>query len=87
MGYVYILQNEKGNYYVGSTTDIERRFKQHQEGHTPSTKRMKGLNLVFYQKFDTLGEARNIENKLKKLKRHDYLEKIVKDGFIKITTK
>jgi predicted GIY-YIG superfamily endonuclease len=87
MGYVYILQNEKGNYYIGSTTDVERRFRQHQEGHTPSTKRMSGLKLVFSQKFDTLEEARYIELKLKKSKRHDYIEKIVNDGFIRITRK
>ena len=85
MGYVYILQNEKGNYYIGSTTDIERRIKQHQVGHTPSTKRMGGLNLVFSQKFDTLEEARYIEQRLKKLKRHDYIKNIIGDGFIKIT--
>jgi len=66
---------------------MERRFKQHQIGHTPSTKRMKGLELVFSQKFDSLKEARHIEQKLKKLKRHDYLEKIVNDGFIKIANK
>jgi len=84
MGYVYILQNEKGNYYIGSTTDVDRRFKQHKEGHTPSTSRMKGLKLVFSQKFDTLERARYIEYRLKKLKRHDYIEKIVNDGFIKI---
>ena len=84
MGYVYILQNEKGHYYIGSTTDVERRFEQHKQGHTPSTNRMKELRLVFSQKFDTLERARYIEYRLKKLKRHDYIEKIVSDGFIKI---
>ncbi|MFA5838935.1 MAG: GIY-YIG nuclease family protein [Candidatus Paceibacterota bacterium] len=87
MGYVYILQNERGNYYIGSTTDIERRFKQHQSGQTHSTKRMGKLKLIFSQKFDTLEEARYTELMLKKLKRHDYIEKIVNDGFIKIITK
>ena len=25
--WVYILQNEKGNYYIGSTSDIKQRIK------------------------------------------------------------
>ena len=84
MGYVYILQNEKGHYYIGSTTNVEKRLQQHKQGHTPSTNRMMGLKLVFSQKFDTLERARYIECRLKKLKRHDYIDKIVNDGFIKI---
>jgi putative endonuclease len=84
MGYVYILKNEKGKYYIGSTTDIERRMKQHGEGHTPSTHRMGKLELVFSQKFDNLKQARYIEYRLKKLKRRDYIDSIVRDGFIKI---
>ena len=45
---------------------------------------MGNLNLVFSQKFDTLLEARKVELKLKKLKRKDYIEKIIDDGFIKL---
>jgi len=84
MGFVYILKNEKGSYYIGSTVDIQTRMKQHNEGHTPSTHRMGKLKLVFSQRFKTLKQARYIEYKLKKLKRSDYIEKIVKDGYIKI---
>lgn len=43
------------------------------------------LNLVFSQMFDTLEEARRIEIKLKHLKRKDYIEKIIKEGYIKIS--
>ena len=84
MGYVYMLKNEKGKYYIGSTVDVASRIKQHNEGHTPSTHRMGKLELVFSQKFETLKEARYIEHRLKKLKRRDYIDKIVKDGFVKI---
>ncbi|MBI4155883.1 MAG: GIY-YIG nuclease family protein [Candidatus Zambryskibacteria bacterium] len=47
MGYVYILKNSKGNFYIGSTPDLSRRIKQHLSGHTHSTHRMQDLNLVF----------------------------------------
>lgn len=42
------------------------------------------FKLVFKQEYETLSEARIIEGKLKKLKRHDYIEKIRNDGFIKM---
>ncbi len=82
-GFVYILEDLKHKFYVGSTDNIERRMKQHLSGHTHTTARMKGLKLVFSQKFGTLEEARRVELRLKKLKRKDYIEKVLKDGFIK----
>lgn len=84
MPYIYILQNQKGRYYIGSTINLEKRLKQHSQGRTYSTKRMGNLKLVFYQEYEILKEARQIEYKLKKLKRRDYIANIVKDGFIKM---
>lgn len=84
MTFVYILENSKNKYYIGSTTDLESRLRHHFGGHTPSTKKLGQLKLVLSQKYITLKEARAIEKKLKKLKRKDYIEKIIKDGFIKM---
>jgi len=44
------------------------------------------IELAFSQEYPTLTEARTIEKKIKKLKRKDYIEKIIKDGYIKITS-
>ena len=87
MPFLYILQNEKGKYYIGSTTDLTRRIKQHLSGHTYSTKRLGNLKLVFSQEYKELKDARYIELRLKKLKRRDFIDRIVKDGFIKIKPK
>ncbi len=84
MPFVYILQNEKGKYYIGSTVDLKDRMDHHMGGYTPSTKRFGKLKLVFSQQYKTLKEVRSIEMKIKKLKRHDYIANIIKDGFIKI---
>jgi putative endonuclease len=85
MAYVYILESIKdGRYYIGSTANLENRLKHHQGGFTPSTKRFGDVKLIFSQKVDFLREARYIEKRLKKLHRKDYLQKIIKDGFIKI---
>ena len=84
-GYVYILQGTDSRFYIGSTDDPDRRMRQHENGHTHTTHRMGIKKLVFIQIFNSLAEARKIELKLKKLKRRDYIEKIVKDGYIKMT--
>ena len=82
--FVYILKSESGKYYVGSTNDLDRRFKQHISGHTHSTKRMKNLELAFSQEYKSLKNARSVEKKIKKLKRKDYIEKMIENGYISI---
>ena len=84
MPFVYILENEKGEFYIGSTINLEKRLKQHLKGYTPTTKRMKAFKLIFFEKYKNIKDAKKIEYKLKNLKRHDYVANIVKDGFIKM---
>ena len=85
MSFVYILIGESGKYYIGSTSDLVRRVAQHNSrNHTHTTKRMGKPSLIFSQKYNTLDDARSVELKLKKLKRKDYIEKIINDGYIKI---
>lgn len=82
-GYVYILKDEDGKFYIGSTNNLERRLLVHGRGHAKTTRRMNQPILVLSQEYTTLLEARKVELKLKKLKRKDYIEKIVADGYIK----
>ena len=86
MAYVYILESlRNGRYYIGSTIDLDSRLRHHKGGFTHSTKRFGEIQLVLKQEYNSIKEARMIERKLKNLKRKDYLRKIVKDGFIKMT--
>ena len=82
--YIYILKFTKsGRYYIGSTTDITRRLEQHRSEHTESTKRLgHNFKLVFSQCLESLAQARRIEAKIKSWKRRDFIEKIIKDGYI-----
>jgi len=84
MAWVYIIKTKIGQYYIGSTTNLDSRIKHHIGGHTPTTSRFGYDQLVFSQKFDTLSDARKIEKKLKRFKRKDFIEKIIKDGYIRI---
>ena len=84
MSFVYILKGKNNKYYIGSTVDLQKRIKHHKNGGTPTTKRFSGVDLVFSQKYENINDARSIERKLKKLKRRDYIKKIIEDGFIKI---
>ncbi|MDO8430062.1 MAG: GIY-YIG nuclease family protein [bacterium] len=83
-GFVYILKDNNGRLYIGSTDDLERRLKQHYIGHTQTTRNMQNPVLAFSQKFDSLQRARKNKARIKKLKRKDYIEKIIEDGYIKM---
>ncbi len=69
-GFVYILQSEgDGSLYLGSTSDIERRFIQHNSGAVISTKKKLPWKIVHVCRFSTAQKARKIENILKRQKR------------------
>ncbi len=79
------MYSDKNNiYYVGCSENPTERVAEHNRGVTISTKNKGPWTLKFTQKFPTIKEARQIEYRLKKLKRRDYIEKIINDGFIKI---
>ncbi len=82
-GFVYILNDEKGRFYVGSTSNIGRRMKAHLSGNTQTTRNMDAPKLVLSQKYESLAVARKVERRIKNLKRKDYIEKMIKDGYIK----
>ena len=85
MGYLYILQSEKNQrYYIGSTGDLARRLVEHNSGKTKSLVNLLPMQLVFSKSYENLQEARAMENKLKKFKSRDILERIIRDKEIKM---
>jgi len=56
--FVYILQSEEnGRYYIGESTDPERRLTHHNSTSTGFTARYRPWQLVFAQEFPTKEEA------------------------------
>jgi putative endonuclease len=67
MYHVYLLKSKKDNsYYVGYTNDIERRLKEHNQGYVEYTSTRKPWNLVYYETYASLEDAKARENNLKR---------------------
>ncbi len=84
-GYVYILQSvQNGTYYIGSTKNIGHRLEEHRAGVVKYTRNLRPLTLMFYQKYKTLIEAKQIEYKLKRFKNRKIIEQIITEQCIRI---
>ena len=83
--YVYILKSLKNNsYYIGSTKDLQTRIIFHNSGRVKATKYKRPYRLVFHQEFRDYKTAQRIEKRIKNWKRRDFIEKIIRDGKIKM---
>jgi putative endonuclease len=66
MHYVYVIQSSRDKkFYVGSTNDLKRRVKQHNDGLVPATKRRRPLKLVYYEACISKNDAIRREKYLK----------------------
>ena len=64
MFYVYVLENSKSNkkFYIGFTSNLKRRFKEHNSGTEPSTKYGIPWKLTYYEAYQTEKLARQKES-------------------------
>jgi putative endonuclease len=66
MNYVYVLKSTKDSkLYVGSTTDLKRRLREHNTGKAPSTSFRRPFELIYYEAYRNIEDARNRERSLK----------------------
>ena len=65
--YVYILRSEKtGDWYSGCTSDLRKRFKQHNTGEYNSwTKSRAPFKLIYYEAYKHLKDAYAREKQIK----------------------
>jgi putative endonuclease len=69
-GWLYILRLKSGAYYIGATTDLDQRYKDHGSGKaTRTTKLDPPAELIYSEKFETFVEARCRESQIKKWSR------------------
>ncbi len=69
--YVYLLKCKDASYYVGITSNIDRRVMEHNAGKYPEayTYKRRPLELVWYQDFLDPNQAIEFEKKIKKWSR------------------
>ena len=75
---VYILQSKKnGRYYIGHTSDLQKRLIEHNNGQTYSTKNHIPWEVVFQKYFNDKGYAQHIELKIKRMKSRIFIENLI----------
>jgi len=77
MFYVYVIKSKKFNWhYIGMTSNVEKRFAEHNKGKCKSTKHYLPFMLITFKEFSTRILARDFE---KFLKISSNKEKIIKE--------
>jgi len=67
MFYVYVLKSSIDNkLYLGFTGDLKRRFFEHNNKRSESTRYRGPFNLVYYEAYASIKDARTREKKLKR---------------------
>ncbi len=76
MYFIYVLHSLKDNkYYYGLTQNLDKRLKEHNNKEVPSTKNRVPFCLVYFEKVDTLVEARKREKYFKSGFGRKYIKK------------
>ena len=67
MYFVYVLRSDKDNsLYIGYTNDLKRRFAEHNNGKSKFTKHKTPYQLVYYESYASISDAKYRESQLKK---------------------
>jgi putative endonuclease len=69
MWHLYLIRTKLGHLYTGITQDVQRRFKEHQEGGVKAAKSLKGkrpLILVYQEEIGSHSLALKTEAAVKK---------------------
>jgi putative endonuclease len=84
MYYVYILKCKDGSLYTGCTTDVARRFAEHQAGTGASYTRARGAQkMVYTEKQKDRSNAQKRESAIKKLPRIEKLKLVKQFAILK----
>jgi len=84
MFYNYVLQSVKNNIYIGYTTDLRARLKEHNHGRNKSTKRFMPWKLIYYEACLDEKDAKRRERYLKTTQGQRLLKRRLKEYFYNI---
>jgi len=81
MYYVYVLLSlEDNKFYVGFTSDLERRLKEHNSGKNTSTKSRLPLELIYYEAHLSKTDAARRERYFKTSKGKSTLKQMLRES-------
>ena len=85
MHYLYVIKSSVDNgLYIGQTSDLRKRFLEHNSGKNISTKHRVPFTLVYYESYADKSDACARERKLKKFKKsYEELKKRIEKSLIK----
>ncbi|MBZ9572250.1 GIY-YIG nuclease family protein [Patescibacteria group bacterium] len=83
MWYIYVLQSNKGDWYIGSTKDLRKRILTHNSGKNRSTKYGIPWKLIYYEAGLNRKDAQAREKYLKSGMGRRYLKNRLKSFFAK----
>ncbi len=67
MYYVYILKSKKDHkLYIGYTSDLKKRLAEHKRGDVDSTSHRLPVELVYYESYKDIDDAKDRERSFKK---------------------
>ena len=75
MYYVYLLNCNSGNPYVGCTKDLKERLERHKKGYVPATKLLLPVALIAYFAFGNKYTAFSFGKYLKFGSRRAFIKK------------
>ena len=79
MFYVYVLKScLDGNFYIGHTADLRKRFDEHNQGKVESTRYRTPFELIYYEGCRCVADAVHRERYLKSTYGHRYLKNRLK---------
>ena len=71
---VYVLKRRKDeNMYIGYLTDLKKRYESHRQGQVKSTEPRRPFELIFYEAYKSMADAKRREKYLKLIKENHRL--------------
>ncbi len=81
MYYVYVLRSQlDGKLYIGYTTNLGNRIQEHNSGEVTSTKPRRPLELIFYEGYKSMEDAKRRERYLKTSKGKSSLNMMLRNS-------
>ena len=83
--YLYLIRCHDGTLYTGISTDVDRRFAQHQGAGNAGSRYLRGrgpLNLVFRENLGSKSLALKVERRVKKMPKARKEKVVVVSGYV-----